>query len=82
MSDELLPRILPNRKIKRAAVRFLWYTASFQLPCRPAASRSPGPSRRPIRSWIGGALSSVMLMGRRSPMYTSRMGATANHGKA
>ena len=35
MSDELLPRILPNRKIKRAAVRVLWYTAPFQLPCRP-----------------------------------------------
>jgi hypothetical protein len=27
-------------------------------------------------------VSSAMLMGRRSPMYTSRMGATANHGKA
>jgi hypothetical protein len=24
MSDDLLPRILPNRKIKRAAVRFLY----------------------------------------------------------
>jgi hypothetical protein len=48
MSDELLPRILPNRKIKRAAVRFLLYTASFQLPCRPAACRRRGPPGRPM----------------------------------
>jgi hypothetical protein len=32
MSDELRPTILPNWKIKRAAVPFLWHTASFQLP--------------------------------------------------
>ena len=32
----------------------------------PHASRPPGPSTRPTPSWIGGASSSAMLMGRRS----------------
>jgi hypothetical protein len=29
---------------KRATVRFLWYAASFQLPCRRAALVKPTPS--------------------------------------
>jgi len=35
MSDELRPTILPNWKIKRAAVRFLWHTASFPVAMPP-----------------------------------------------
>ena len=77
MSDELRPTILPNWKIKRAAVRFLWHTASFQLPCRPAASRRPGPPRRSTLT-----SSCATRTGRRSPTSMARMNRdTARAGK-
>jgi CheY-like chemotaxis protein len=40
--------------------------------CRPAASRRPGPSKSPIRSWTAPASSSAMLTGRRWPTYKPR----------
>jgi hypothetical protein len=43
-----------------------------RCPDGPAASRRPGPSTRPTPSWIGDALSSAMLMGRRSLTSISR----------
>jgi hypothetical protein len=42
----------------------------------------PGPSTRPTPSWIGGASSSAMLMGRRSPSSTSEGDGPTRGGEA
>ena len=66
----LLPTILPNWKIKRATIRFLWHMA--HSPCPSAASRHPGRSRIPIPRSSGSASSSAITTDRRWPTSTSR----------
>ena len=51
----------------------LWIGQSWRITgARSGSHRRSGPSTRPTPSWIGDALSSAMLMGRRSLTSISR----------